>query len=403
MKLNPTDIARLKPQPKPFKISDGGGLYLYVAPSGGKLWRYDYNFNGKRKTLSLGAFPAVSLDDARTAWRLAKDQVELGKDPAAEKQVAKRTAKFRARTTFAHVAAEVIVRLRQEGKARTTIRKRLWLLRTLAKDLRPRPIADITAPEILAVLQQATKRGRLESARRLRAAIGQVFRLAVATNRATLDPTPSLRGLIPAPKVKHRAAVTTPVEAGKLMTAISGYDQKVIRCALLLSAYTFVRPGELRLAVWSELDLRNRVWAIPAERTKMRREHRVPLSEQALKQFQTLRRITGRNDDGLCFPGLRAGRPISENTLNAALRTLGFDGDTHVAHGFRAMASTILNEHSDFSPDAIEKALGHMEGNGVRRAYHRAEYWAERVQLMNWYADFLDRQGFKVWKERVLA
>ncbi len=403
MKLNPSDIARLMPQSKPFKVSDGGGLYLFVAPSGGKLWRYDYNFNGKRKTLSLGAMPAVSLDDARKAWRVAKDQVEQGKDPAAEKQVAKRTAKFRARTTFAHVAAEVLVRLRQEGKARTTIRKRLWLLRTLAKDLRPRPIADITAPEILAVLQQATKRGKLESARRLRAAIGQVMRLAVATNRATMDPTPSLRGLIPAPRVKHRAAVTTPEAAGKLLTAISGYDQKVIRLALLLSAYTFPRPGELRLAKWDEVDTRKRVWIIPAERTKMRREHRVPLSQQALTHFQALWRITGRNGDGLCFPGLRAGRPISENTLNAALRTLGFDGDTHVAHGFRAMASTILNEHSDFSPDAIEKALGHMEMNGVRRAYHRAEHWAERVELMDWYANFLDRQSFGVWKERILA
>ena len=230
-----------------------------------------------------------------------------------------------------------------------------------------------------------------------------MFRLAVATNRATLDPTPSLRGLIPAPKVKHRPAVTTPEAAGKLMTAISGYDGKVIRSALLLSAYTFTRPGELRLAKWPEVDFRGKVWTIPAERTKMRREHRVPLSPQALAQFQALWRITGRNADGMCFPGLRDGRPISENTLNAALRTLGFDGDTHVAHGFRATASTILNEHSPFSPDAIEKALGHMEGNGVRRAYHRAEYWAERVKLMNWYADFLDRQSFGVWKERILA
>ncbi len=221
MRLNLTDIIKLKPGLKPFKISDGGGLYLYVAPSGRKLWRYDYNFDRKRKTLSLGAFPAVDLDAARAKWKVAKDQLGMGKDPAAEKQVAKRTAHLRARTTFAHVAAEVIWRLRQEGKARSTIRKRLWLLRALAKDLRPRPIADITAPEILAVLQQATKRGRLESARRFRASIGQVMRLAVATNRATVDPTPCLRGLRRRRAASFGARRVTETSAGRRLWAYS--------------------------------------------------------------------------------------------------------------------------------------------------------------------------------------
>lgn len=175
------------------------------------------------------------------------------------------------------------------------------------------------------------------------------------------------------------------------MQAIRGYDRAVMRHALFIAAYCFPRPGELRLAQWEEVDLKGKIWTIPAARSKMRREHRIPLSPQAVKQFTQLKRITGDNEMKLCFPGQRRGRPISENTINAALRTLGYDGETHVAHGFRAMASTILNEYSDFSPDGIERALGHMELNAVRRAYHRAEHWAERVEIMNWYADFLDR------------
>lgn len=401
MKLEASEIARVKPRPKPFKMADGSGLYLYVAPGGGKLWRLDYAFNRKRKTLSIGQLPAVTLDDARKAAKAARDQIAMGTDPAAEKQAAKKTAHLRARTTFAHVAAEVILRLRRERKSRTTIRKRLWIYRVLAKDLRARPIADITAPEVLAVIQKVESRGKLESALRLRSAIGQVMRLAVATDRRAVDPTPSLKGLIATPKVKHRAAVTTPEDAGRLMVGLEGYPSPVIKAALLLSAYTFVRPGELRLATWSEVDLRNRMWIIAKDRTKTRQiDHRVPLSEQALKQFQTLWRITGRNGDGMCFPGMRSGRTISENTVNMALRTLGFGADEHCAHGFRAMASTILNEHSDFSPDAIEKALGHKEQNAVRGAYHRGQHMAERVKLMQWYADFLDAQVAVIRRER---
>lgn len=176
-----------------------------------------------------------------------------------------------------------------------------------------------------------------------------------------------------------------------------------MRCALLLSAYCFPRPGELRLARWEEVDIRAKVWTIPAARTKMRREHRVPLSPQAVKQFAALRRITGRNADSYCFPSLRPGRPMSENTINAALRTLGFSGDEHVAHGFRAMASSLLNEHSDFTPDVIERALGHQDTNSVRRAYNRAEHWTQRVALMSWYADFLDTRRKKVWLDRILG
>lgn len=423
MKLSDTEIREAKGDTKPRKLADGHGLYLYVAPNakpnvpGGKLWRMDYasparttrvGKDGKRisgrNTLSLGPYPEVSLEQARAKANAVRERIGAGADPAQDREAAKVEARLTQRNTFAHVAAEVVRRLRREGKSRTTIRKRLWIYRVLTNDLRSRPIAEIKASEILAVIQKVESRGKLESALRLRSAIGQAMRLAVATDRRATDPTPAMRGLIANPKVKHRAAVTTPREAGKLMVAIAGYPSPVIRSALLLSAYTFVRPGELRLATWGELDLRGRVWVIPKARTKMRAaDHVVPLSKQALEQFQTLWRATGRNSDGLCFPGLRIGRPISENTVNMALRTLGFSGDEHCAHGFRAMASTILNEHSDFSPDAIEKALGHKEQDVIRGAYHRGQHMAERVKLMQWYADFLDRQNFQVWKDRVLS
>jgi integrase len=403
MKLIPADCTRARPKSKAYKLNDGAGLYLYVAPGGGKLWRFDYAFQGKRKTLSIGAFPTVSLDDARERRDGAKRNLANDRDPMAEKKVAKLTARVRERDTFAHVAAELIRKLRREGKAPATIKKRLWLLKSLAADLRSRPIAHITAPEILAVLQKAESRGRLESARRLRAAIGQAMRLAVASGRATTDPTPALRGAIATPKVRHRSAVTDLEGVGKLIDAIDGYDGAIMRHALLIAAYCFPRPGELRLARWSEVDLRSKIWVIPASRTKMRREHRIPLSPLAAKQFAALKRITRNNVDGFCFPGLRPGRPISENTLNAALRMLGFDGSAHVAHGFRSTASTILNEHSDFSADAIERALGHQEVNAVRRAYHRAEHWEERVEIMNWYSDFLDKLRRKTKMERLLS
>lgn len=390
MKLTTADCWRADPKPKPYKLGDGAGLYLYVAPGGGKLWRYDYLFGGKRKTLSIGPLEEVSLDQAREARDRARKQIRDGLDPMAEKKVAKLTRELKHRQTFGLVADELIEKLRREKKAPATIAKRQWLLESLAADLRDRPIASITPAEILAVLRQAESRGHLETARRLRATIGQVMRLAVATNRAQFDPTPALRGAIAVPRVKHRAAIVDRKGIGKLMLAIRGYDRSVIRHALFLSAYCFPRPGELRLARWEEVDLNEKIWTIPAVRAKMRREHRIPLSPQAVRHFTALKRITGKNNTGLCFPGQRAGRPISENTINAALRTLGYDGETHVAHGFRAMASTVLNEHSNFSPDAIERALGHVELNAVRRAYHRAEYWEERIKIMNWYADFLD-------------
>lgn len=404
MKLTPNDCLEAKPGTRPYKRTDGAGLYLYVAPSGGRLWRFDYAFQGRRKTLSLGAFPGVSLDDARAKAGAARGQLIEGRDPTGEKKLARMTAELAQRQTFGLVAEELLDKMQREGRAATTLAKNRWLLTDLAADLKDRPVRHVGPVDILAVLRKAEGRGRLESARRLRSAIGQVMRYAVATGRADADPTPNLRGAIAVPRVQHRPAIITPEGAGKLMTAIGNYEGAVVRHALTVMAYCFPRPGELRLAKWSEVDLRAKVWTLPEERTKMRREHRIPLSPQALKAFKSMRQTFGDKPDAYCFPSLRPNRPLSEATLNAALRTLGYDSKSeHCAHGFRAMASSLLNEYSDFSADAIERALAHVDSNAVRRAYHRAEHWGERVQLMKWWADYLDAQAFKVWRGAVLA
>lgn len=391
MPLTDSDVENASSRRQPYRLTDGKGLYVLVQPNGSRYWRFDYRHEAKRLTLSLGVYPDVSLDAARIAHKAARDQLKAGLDPSQEKRVAKLVAPLAKANTFGDVADELLVKLKRENKAAITIRKRRWLLKTLASDLCDRPVAAITAPEVLVILQKVEKSGRLESARRLRAAIGQVMRRAVASGRATHDPTPSLRGEIASPTVTPRAAIIEPEEAGRLMLAIDGYDRPMMRCALMLLAHCFPRPGELRNARWSEVHFRDKVWTVPATRTKQRRVHRIPLSPHALDLFTELKAITGDGD--LCFPGDRSDvRAISDNSLNAALRTLGYDGETHVAHGFRAMASSLLNEHSDFSPDAIELALGHKDPNATRGTYHRSAHWNERQALADWYSDFLERQ-----------
>jgi integrase len=308
-----------------------------------------------------------------------------------ERKAARIVAKVARATTFGLIADELLAKLEREQKADVTVSKRRWLLKDLASDLAERPIAQITPAEILGVLREVEGKGHLETARRLRAAIGQVFRLAVVTNRASGDPTPALRGAIAAPKTTHRAAITDKEGAKRLMIAVHAYDRPVVRASMLLLAYCFPRPGECRLARWPEIDFDKAIWTIPAERTKMRREHRISLSRQALRAFHALHAVTGNNPHKLCFPGERAlDRPISENTVCAALRTLGFSQVEMSAHGFRAMAASLLNEESAFSSDVIERSLGHQDANAIRRAYARSEHWPERVRLAQWWADYLD-------------
>jgi integrase len=397
MPLSDAKCRNARPQERPYKLTDGQGLYMLVAINGSRFWRYNYRFGGKRLTLALGAYPDVSLAEAREALAVARKQLRDGLNPMEERKVTRLAASVARASTFGLVADELLTRMEREGKAAVTISKRRWLLKDLAAPLCNRPVAAITPAEILGLLRDIEAKGHLETARRLRASIGQVMRLAVATNRAQVDPTASLRGAIATPKTKHRAAITDPKGAGRLMVAISEYDRPVVRAAMQIMAYCFPRPGECRLARWNEVDLKAKVWTIAAERTKMRREHKIPLSRQALSAFRELHNLTGHTEDGLCFPGERApDRSISENTVCAALRTLGFSQEEMSAHGFRALASSLLHENSKFSSEVIERALAHQDANAVRRAYARSEYWAERVRLAQWWANYLDARRDEV-------
>ena len=259
----------------------------------------------------------------------------------------------------------------------------------------PSPVLEITPLEVLAELRKVEAKGLHETAKRMRSAYGEVFRYAVMTAKATQDPTSALRGALTIPIVKHRAAITDPKELGALLRAIDGFSgQPTTIAALKLMALLFPRPGELRLAEWPEFDLSSAVWAIPASRTKMRREHRVPLSRQAIQVLENLFPFTEHS--ALVFPGLQsATKPISENTMNLALRRLGYTKDEATSHGFRATASSLLNESGKWSADVIERALGHQDADAVRRAYARSEYWKERVEMNQWWADYLDalREG----------
>lgn len=392
MKLSDAKCRSARPKERPYKLADGHGLYLLVGANGSRLWRLDYRFDGKRLTMAIGAYPDTTLADAREAREAARKHLRDGRDPMEERKVSRTVARVARATTFGLVADELLAKLTREGKAEVTIAKRRWLLHDLGAPLCTRPVAAITPAEVLALLREVESKGHLETARRLRAAIGQVMRLAVATNRATMDPTSALRGAIASPVVKHRAAITDPKGAGKLMLAVQSYDRPVVRAAMLIMAYCFPRPGECRQARWKEVDFTSKVWTIPAERTKMRREHKIPLSRQALATFRTLHDLTGHDEEDLCFPGQRAmDRPISENTICVALRTLGFPKEEMSAHGFRALASTLLHETSKFSSETIERALAHQDHDAVRRAYARGQHWTDRIRLMQWWADRLDK------------
>lgn len=399
-KLFATTVANAKPRDRDYKLSDGEGLYLLVKANGRKLWRLNYRHLDKQRTLSFGAWPEVSLVDARGQRDDARRMIAAGRDPSHEAKLAAAREKLSEENSFKLVAEEWIAKNEREGMAEVTLSKVRWLLAKAYPKLGNRPVAKITALEVLAVLRSIEATGRYESARRMRGVLSRIFRYAIATTRAEHDPARDLRGALTVPKVKHLAAITTERGAGELMRAIEGYSGHAITLyALRLSAHLFVRPGELRQAEWSEFDFERAVWAIPAEKMKMRRPHRVPLSTQVVGLFEELYELTGTWR--YCFPSFRSPRrPMSENTVNAALRVLGFKQDEMTAHGFRAMAATLLNESGLFNPDAIERQLAHMENNGVRRAYTRGEYWDERVRMMQHWSDHLDhlRDGAKVLK-----
>ncbi|WP_426043017.1 tyrosine-type recombinase/integrase [Brevundimonas sp. TWP2-3-4b1] len=399
MALSDAAIRAAKSADKQFKLHDEGGLFLIVKPSGGKLWRLKYRHLGKEQQLSVGRYPDVGLKDARARRDEARKLIANGKNPTFEKKRAVVAASVGAANTFSAIAEELIAKRQREGLKDITTGKMRWLLSLLAPALGDRPIAEIEPFELLAAIKKVETSGRLETAKRLLAFAGRVFRYAVATTRARHNVAADLQGALVAPRVKHHAAIIDPKGVGALLRAIDGFEgQPVTLWALRLAPHVFVRPGELRQAEWTEIDLEAATWRIPAERMKMKREHVVPLSKQAVAILTEARGLTGGGR--LVFPGQRTPkRPMSENTLNAALRRLGYSTDEMTSHGFRSTASTLLNESGKWSSDAIERALAHGDADGVRGVYHRGAHWDERVRMAQWWSDYLD--GLKAGKEIV--
>lgn len=397
--LTVVQIRALKPRSRPYKVFDSDGLFLLVQPSGALLWRFRYRKFGIERKMSLGSFPAVTLQQARKERDKAMAQLVDDIDPVEEKRQRRLKAEIAAQTTFELVANEFIQKMEMEGKSPATIKKARWFLELL-KDIGKRPIASITPHELLDALKRIERRGHHETANRLRSFAGRVFRYGFATLRTEQNPADILRGALIVPKVKHHAAVIEPAKVGALLRAIDDYEGRPETVfALKLAPHVFLRPGELRQAKWSEIDFADKVWRIPAERMKMKQPHTVPLSRQSLFFLRELRAAARPGE--FVFPALHTTkRPICENTLNVALRRLGYGPDEMTSHGFRAMASTLLNESGLWHPDAIERALAHGEKDKVRAAYHRGTHWDERVRMAQWWSDYLDqlRAGGKVIK-----
>jgi integrase len=391
MSLTDFAVKAAKGKPKPYKMADGGGLYLLVKPDGGRYWRLDYRIHGKRKTLAVGVYPQVTLADARSAREEARSHLRDGVDPSAQKRVNAIAARVAAGNTFKMVAEEYKEKRKREGLAAVTLEKLEWLLgQYLYPSLGSRPIGEIEAPELLEALRGAEQRGLLETAARLRSVCGRVFRYAIATGRAKRDPSADLRGAIATAKPKHHAAILEPIGVGELMRVVDGYTgHPTTRIALKIAPLLFVRPGELRSAEWPEFDFENALWRLPETKMKMRIAHLIPLSRQALQLLSELRKLTGKGR--FLFPSIRSvSRCMSENTINAALRRLGYSREELTGHGLRRMASTLLNEHG-FNPDWIERQLAHAERDEVRAVYNAAEWLSDRRIMMQWWSDYLDR------------
>jgi integrase len=390
--LTDAAVRTAKPGTTARKLYDGRGLFVQVVPAGGKWWRFRYSFDGKEKLLSLGTYPDIGVKQARDRRDEARKLLAEGKDPSAERQTdrAVRREAVRQDLAFEKIAREWFDRFKPnwaEGHADTIIRR---LERDIFPWLGDRRIDEISAVELLEALRRVEARGALETAHRIAQICGQVFRYAIATGRAKRDPSADLRGALPPVKERHHAALTKPSEVAALLRAIDGYKGSfVTRCALRLAPHVFVRPGELRAAEWREIDLDEGVWKIPAARMKGRREHIVFLSRQAVGILRELHPLTG--EGRFVFPSIRtASRPMSEGTVLGALRRLEYEKSEMSGHGFRSLASSLLNELG-FSPDAIERQLAHAEPNTIRAAYDRSERLEERRRMMQSWSDYLDK------------
>lgn len=389
MALTDARIRNLKPREKPFKTSDYDGLYILTNPNGSRLWRFKYRYMDKERLLALGKYPAVSLVDARQARDDARELLAKGLDPSDTKRQKSLAARVSHGNSFSKIAELYMAKIIKEGRAETTLAKIDWLMDMANADLGSKPITEITAPMVLHTLKKVEMKGNYETAKRLRSQIGAVFRFAIANALTDNDPTYPLRDALVNVKATPRAAITDKDALGGLMRSIKEFDgQTTTRLALELLAIVVTRPGELRHARWEEFDFDEAIWTIPAARMKMRKPHIVPLPARALDILDELRMLTGWGQ--LVLPSVRSSvRPMSENTMNAALRRMGYSSDEMTAHGFRATFSTLANESGLWNPDAIERALAHVESNKIRGAYARGQYWEERVRIAKWWSSLL--------------
>jgi len=381
--LTDTSIKALKPKLHQYKLSDSNGLYLLIKPSGQKFFRFDFKFEGKRQTLSIGIYPQFSLKAARQKVVEAKSSIKDGISPIVKNKTKQ------AVNTFGVIATEWLNKQKTVWKDTHTATVQQRIKDYILPALGDKEIATITTTEILSALRDIENKGIFETAHRVKQVVGQIFRYAIITGRADRDPSSDLRGALTPVRTQNFATITDPKEIGGLLRAIDGYSGSyIVKCALQFAPLVFVRPGELRHAEWKEFDFKNALWKIPAEKMKMGRVHIVPLSTQAMAILEALKRVTG--SDRYLFPSIRTtARPMSENTINAALRRMGFEKTEMTGHGFRAMASTLLYENG-FESQIIEMQLAHAEQNAVRAAYNHAQFLEKRKNMIQWWADYID-------------
>ncbi len=391
-KLTEAAIRQAKAKEKSYRLADGGGMYLEVMPTGSKYWRLKYRYGAKEKRLALGVYPSVTLSAARKKRRDAKACLAGGNDPGELKKQAKQEKQVAIANTFELVADELLAKRQREGAAPVTLDKMRWILsKKLCPYVGRSPVAEITPSQLLAALRRIEADGLHETANRAKRVAGQVLRYAVATGRADRDVSQDLKGALTVAQVKHRAAITDPKELGKLLVAIDGYNgTPEVTAALKVTPLLFQRPGEIRHMEWAEIDWEQQRWEIPADKMKMKQPHIVPLCEQVLDILRKLESLTGYGR--YVFPSARrGGRPLSENGVRTALRTLGYSNEQVTAHGFRATARTLLDEVLEYRVDWIEQQLAHAVKDANGRAYNRTKHLSERKRMMQAWADYLDQ------------
>jgi len=387
--LTDTKLRALKPRGSAYRVADSNGLCVEVRPTGAKVWRYRYRYAGKPSMMTLGEYPAMPLMQARMERERQRQLLKGGANPAHVARAERAASAEQAANTFGAIALELLAKRAKEGLSPGSVKRERRLIEKDLVSIGSLPVADVSAPILLAALRKLERRGIIETAHRARAHAGRVFRYAIATGRAERNPAADLGGALEQPRTKHFSSLTNPAEIAPLLRALWGYQgSAVTQAALKLGPMLFVRPGELRHAKWADINLDTREWRYTTSKTNT--PHIVPLAEQAVAVLRELEPLTGRSE--YVFPGVRSSkRPMSENTINAALRNLGFDGDTMTGHGFRAMARTVLDEVLGFRPDHIEQQLAHAIKDPLGRAYNRTAHLPERRKMMQRWADYLDQ------------